>query len=95
MSSVQAYAYWPDELLAVESDRDALAVVFAVLAAGSEAGGRFRCCCGALVRDRGVLGESFQVDRGAAEQELQMEGGRAAAADAVESVHVLQLRWRS
>ena len=39
----------------------------------------------------GVRGEPFSGDRGAAEQELDVEGGRAAAADAVACVMVLEL----
>jgi hypothetical protein len=38
-----------------------------------------------------VLAESFRVDRGAAEQELHAEDGRAATAGAVKPMQVLQL----
>src|SRR5919198_64888 len=92
MTSVEAQVYGPDELLAGEAD-------FVLQSGGSGApavradhcGNCRRRCRDALVRNRGVLGESLQVDRGATEQKLQMEGGRAAATDTLESVQVLQL----
>jgi hypothetical protein len=50
------------------------------IAGGAELGGG-RCWRGGdpLLRGRDVFGESFQVDRGASEQELDVEGGRATA----------------
>ena len=64
-----------------------------VLRVGGRGGGGCcpRCRSDALLCGWGVRGEPFQVDRGAAEQELDVEGGRAAAADAVECVMVLEL----
>src|SRR5437773_1679012 len=92
MSSVEARACGPDELLAAEADRGSQLITVWFVANGTERGGGR---CGrrrdALLRRRGVLGESFQVDRGAAERELQVEGGGAAATDAAEPVMVLQL----
>src|SRR6266540_4811290 len=92
MTSVEAQARRPDELLSSEVDR-ALAVGsfarFVVAAVCCD--DRLRRCGDALVRGWCVRGEPFQVDRGAAEQELDVEGGSAAAADAAEAVLVLQL----
>ena len=64
-----------------------------VLRVGGRGGGGCcpRCRSDALLCGWGVRGEPFQVDRGAAEQELDVEGGRAAAAGAVECVMVLEL----
>ena len=91
MRSVEAQAGGPDEVLAAEADRCSLGdsfvpFVFAVL----RGGGGFRLGGGTLVRAWRLRDEPFQVDRGAAEQELHVEGGGAAAADAAESVLVLQ-----
>src|SRR6266536_4722654 len=92
MRSVEAQARGPDELLATAVDRALAVGSFApVVVASGRGDGGFRRCGDALVRDWRVRGEPFQVDRRAAEQELQVEGGCAAAADAVESVLVLQL----
>src|ERR671930_2409186 len=92
MSSVGAQAYGPDELLAAEADFRLWLVGLPLMVGGAERRrDRHGCSCDALVRGREVLGESFQVDRRAAEQQLDVEGGRAAAADAVESMVVLQL----
>ena len=91
MRSVQAQVRRPNELLAAEADRGSLAVALALIVAGAERRGRrFGRCCDALVRGWSVSGESFQVDRDATEQELDVEGGHAAAAHPVESVEVLQ-----
>src|SRR6266576_1332864 len=92
MTSVEAQARRPDELLAAETDRRPLADWFApVAAAAVRSGGRVRRCGDALVCGWQVRGEPFQIDGGAAEQELHVEGGGAAAADAAECVQVLQL----
>src|SRR5207244_12703343 len=93
MTSVQTQARCPDELLTTEADRRPLAGACAPVGVAAErGGGRFRRCGDALVRGWRVRGEPFQVDRGTAEQELYVEAGRAAAADAVEAVVVLQFR---
>src|SRR6266511_3847305 len=92
MRSVEAQAHGPDEWLVTELDRRVLSDALAPIAgAADRRAGRFRRCGDALVRVGRVLGEPFQVDRGAAEQQLRVEGGGAAAADAVEPVLVLQL----
>src|SRR6266498_2792594 len=92
MRSVETEACRPGELLAAEADRRSLTGSFAPIVARVErGGGRCRRCGDALVRGWCVRGEPFQVDRGAAEQELDVEGGSAAAADAAEAVLVLQL----
>jgi len=76
MSSVEAQACGPDELFATEPDLGSQPTVVRVSVAGAErSGGRSGRCCDALVRGRGVLSESFQVDGSAAEQELEVEGG--------------------
>src|SRR6266542_4242916 len=91
MTSVEVEARRPDELLSTEVDR-ALAVGsfarFVVAAVCRD--DRLRRCGDALMRGWRVRGEPFQVDRGAAEQELDVETRRAAAADAVEPVLVFQ-----
>src|SRR6266545_3582727 len=88
MRSVEAQACGPDELLASEADRRSLAEVLASIVVAAERGGdRLRCCGNALLCGWRMLGEAFQVDRGAAEQELYVEGGCAATADAVEERH--------
>src|SRR6266508_2654860 len=92
MRSVETEACRPGELLAAEADRRSLTGSFAPIVARVErGGGRCRRCGDALVSGWCVRGEPFQVDRGAAEQKLHMEGGSAAAADAAEPVLVLQL----
>src|SRR4029450_12231176 len=93
MSSVEAQGGGPCELAVALADRRSRVVVLPLIAACVEhSSDGCRCGRDTIVRDRGVLGESFQVDRGAAEQELYVGGGGAGAADAVESVDVLQLR---
>src|SRR3989454_4177546 len=92
MRSVEAQACGPDELLATEADRRSPPVVFALIVVGAERGSSpFRRCRDALMSGRRVRGEPFQIDRGATEQELHVEGGCASAADAAERVLVLQL----
>src|SRR5215210_5226106 len=93
MRSVEAQACGPDELVAAEADRWPLTGSFAPIVVAAEWGDRrFRRCRDALVCAWRVRGEPFEVDRGAAEQELHVEGGCAAAADAAEPVLVLQFR---
>src|SRR5438128_1814867 len=92
MRSVQTKADHPGVFLVAGVQTGARAVALTGIGSGALAGG----CCGrrrrdAFLRSRSVFGESFEVDRRGANQELEVERGRAAAADAVETVQVLQL----